>query len=129
MRSWKNLLLVMSALALGILPLSSCSGSDDSAEPSAPPAETAETDTADFCAAFLASQGEVEESYVGSQQHIDDVQAMADAAPPAVKSNLIFYRDYLASDEFDPEANVIDDFPPNVQTAISEIASFGDENC
>lgn len=86
-----------------------------------------------FCEDYLSRQGEVPERYVGSLQHLADIESLRDVAPESIVNELTTFRDYIASGAIDsvnnPESNLIDNWPADIVAATTAIAEFGDSNC
>lgn len=86
-----------------------------------------------FCGTYAALQGEQPESYVGSDEHVADISEVLDVAPESVVADLGIFRDYLSSGAVDaandPESTTAENWPPEVQTAITNAQSFAAENC
>lgn len=88
----------------------------------------------EFCAEFNAlGDSEVPESYVGSPAHLADVETLQAAAPDELVDEFKTFRDFIASGvidtESDPESNLSDEWPSEVQEAIETIQNYGFLNC
>jgi len=85
------------------------------------------------CAEYAGLQGEVSESYVGSAEHLADVERLLAVAPDSVSAELVIFRDYLSTGAIDsaadPESNLTENWPAEVQAAIGNVQTFGEENC
>lgn len=86
-----------------------------------------------FCVEYASLQGEQPESYLGSSEHLADIDGLLVAAPEPVAGELITFRDYISSgaidSEGDPDSNLTENWPDEVQTAIANTQAFADENC
>jgi len=86
-----------------------------------------------FCAEYADLQGEVSESYVGSAEHLADVERLLTVAPDSMSAELVIFRDYLSSGAIDsaadPESNSTENWPAEVQAAIGNVQTFGEDNC
>lgn len=85
-----------------------------------------------FCAEMTRLSGERPERYVGSPEHIEDIEALRAVAPGELRSELDIYKDFLASgavDPEDPDSNLTENWPPGVQAAIARIISFEEAHC
>ena len=86
-----------------------------------------------FCEEYAGLQGEVPESYVGSAEHLADVERLLAVAPDSVSAELVIFRDYLSSGVIDsaadPESNSTENWPAEVQAAIGNVQTFWEENC
>jgi hypothetical protein len=129
--------LVVLALALG-----ACGDDGSDAAPDDPPGSSTTTEatgpaptdavaTEAFCAEMERLDVETPESYVGSEEHVADVEALADVAPAEVRPAVERYRDFLASGAItdDPRSNETDRWPPAVQADIAEIQDFRTTAC
>ncbi|MEM9517355.1 MAG: hypothetical protein AAGA42_21080 [Actinomycetota bacterium] len=120
------------AVAVGVVIAAGCSSSDGLPE-TATESSTAETTLESFCSEFLALQGERPASYVGSPEHVADIERLSSVAPADVAPSLATFLDFVASGAVDaaadPDSTLTENWPPNVQTAIADIQSFGAESC
>ena len=113
-----------------------CSGSDDGSE-TAPDATALARSSASgveaFCGEFNSLQGEQPESYVGSAEHLADIEGLLAGSPEPVAGNPVVFRDDVASGandtEADPESNVTENWPDDVQAAIGGRVDFAQTNC
>ena len=133
-------LLVVVALALG-----ACGDDDPDAAPDDPPTTTTTATTTGateptpgdagdaeaFCAEMARLDVETPESYVGSDEHVADVEALIEVAPDAVRPAVERYRDFLASGQVtdDPDTKQADGWPADVQADIAEIQDFRTSAC
>ena len=85
-----------------------------------------------FCAELALLDGERPESYVGSDEHISDVERLLAASPPEIQSEVERFRDFLASGAVSadaPDSNLHDNWPTEVQAAVTAIADYRAGNC
>ncbi len=85
-----------------------------------------------YCAQAQAMEGERPEAYAGSAEQLADVTVLRALAPAQVAAQLDVFIDYLESgaiDASDPDSNLIESFPADVQAALNEIYSFNEANC
>lgn len=85
-----------------------------------------------YCAQVQALEGERPAAYVGSAEQLADFTALRAAAPPQLAEQLDVFIAYLESGAIhdgDPDSNLIENFPADVQAAITEISSFNEANC
>lgn len=86
-----------------------------------------------FCVEYASLQGEQPESYVGSSEHLADIDGLLVVAPDPVTADLITFRAYVSSgvidSEGDPESNLTENWPDEVQTAVTNTQTFAEENC
>jgi len=118
--------------SLSIVAATACSGSDEVSSDTAVSSEpTASLD--EFCEQYELPQGERPESYVGSQEQIEDIENLRTVALDAVSKDLSTFSDYLSSgaidSQADPDSNLIENWPEDVQTAVEKIQAFGTETC
>ncbi len=103
----------------------------DSPEQSTQPSRSSESELlAEFCEEMQLTDRP--ESYVGSEEHVEDANVLAEVAPTDVREQVKIYRDFLAGggvDPDDPDSNMTSNWPPEVQTAIDEIKAFVETNC
>lgn len=100
--------------------------------PSTAAEEPATDDVAAFCAEMERLDGETTEAYVGSDQHVADIEGLAAVAPDDVRPAVERYRDFLASGAVtadDPSSNETDGWPEDVQADIAEIRDARDARC
>lgn len=127
--------------------VTACAGSDESGgDPSvgagtatdAPitvprPADSSAAGFEAFCVQFDALRGERTEAYVGSPEHIVDIEALMVAAPDAVSADVVMFRDFLASGVVDaasdPDSVMTENWPDAVQEAIVSVQGFEAQNC
>ena len=97
------------------------------------PTDSGSTIVEPFCEEYAGLQGEVSESYVGSAEHLADVERLLAVAPDSVSAELVIFRDYLSSGVIDsaadPESNSTENWPAEVQAAIGNVQTFWEENC
>ena len=86
-----------------------------------------------FCIEYASLQVERPESYVGSPEQVADADGLLAVAPASVAADLAALRDYLASgaidSDADPDSNLIENWPDDVQTAIANTEAFVAESC
>ncbi len=86
-----------------------------------------------FCAEYASLQDRQSESYVGSSEHLADIDGLLAVAPDSVTSDLATFRDYLSSGAIDsdanPDSNLTENWPSEVQSAIASTQAFAAENC
>ena len=100
-------------VVIGIVLMLFATGCGDSDKPE--PVARSGSSTAEFCAVSERLVGDVPESYVGSADHLSDLNDLHAVAPTEVSNQLTAYRDYVASgaidSESDPDSNLIDEWP------------------
>ena len=142
----RSTLLVASLLTVA----TACGGSDGDADgaPAATSIEDSSTAPVDegatlpsttgsgvapFCSMFASLQGEVPEEYVGSADHVTDIEALLAVAPTDVASEIDEYRAFLASGvvdaSIDPESTQFDNWPSEIQAAILDVQAFANDAC
>lgn len=101
----------------------------DSSDPVAPRSP----DVSRFCDVYAANLEERPEDYVGSSEHLSDIDTLLDAAPPEIATDVATFRDFVASGaidtDSDPDSNLTTNWPPEVQLAIDAIQDFATANC
>lgn len=126
---------VLVFVAVSILGACSNDGSSspaDTASASVTAGVDATVDTNAYCDRIATLEGEHPEAYVGSAEHIADIQSLLGVAPADVMDPLTRFSAFLASgavDPANPDSNLIDNWPPDVQIALEEIGAFNDFNC
>jgi len=104
-------------------------GGPDRSEAAAPPT----LDVSEFCEAYATSGEERSEDYVGSTEHLSDIQALLDVAPSEIAADVTTFRDFLSPGAIDsgttPDKKVAANWPSEVRVAISRIQEFATRNC
>lgn len=120
-------LLLVAAVACGD------DGSDAATtSPETDPAATNDDDLGAFCDEIERLGGERPEAYVGSAEHVEDIGALLAVSSAEIRGDVETFRDFLASggvDPDDPDTNLTENFPAEVQGAISRVVAYGDEHC
>jgi hypothetical protein len=113
-----------------------CSSSDEQPATVARSSESTISDSPSaeaFCTEYASLQSERPESYVGSPEQVADADGLLAVAPAAIAADLAALREYLASgaidSDADPDSNLIENWPDEVQTAITNMEAFVTENC
>ena len=113
-----------------------CSASEAALTPDTGPSDSTDSSSASveaFCVEYALLQGEQPESYVGSPEHLADMEGLLAVAPDPVTADLLVFRDYLSSgaiySEADPESNQTKNWPDDVQTAIVNTQTFAADTC
>jgi hypothetical protein len=123
---------LLALTALVALAVSACGddgGSPEASDGTAPPAE--ERDEA-FCAEMERLQVEQPEEYVGSPEHLEDIEGLLEVSPAEVRDDVETYRDFIAAggvDPEDPDSNLTENWPPEVQEAVSAVVDYSSERC
>ena len=89
-------------------------------------------DVSAYCERIASLEGERPEAYVGSTEHRADTERLIEVAPEAVMAPLQTFAAFLASGAIvpgDPESDVVENWPLEVQAAIGEIAAFNSASC
>ena len=85
----------------------------------------------EFCAR-AARAGERPEAYVGSAEHVRDVEGLAAAAPAEIRAELDVVRELLASggvDPANPDSNLSETWPAEVQAAVGKVTEYIATHC
>ena len=85
-----------------------------------------------LCRALSILDVQVPESYVGSSRHIADLDSLIAIASGRVRDDLVVVRTYIASGVVtaaDPQSNVIDNWPADVQASVAAIRQFRTARC
>ena len=130
--------MTLAALAVTLL-LNACtdddadSNSDGAADTSAEtiaregdaPATTA------FCDEAPDPSAEVAESYVGSAEHLDDLQRLRAVSPDEVLDDLDAIISHFEDevDPADPDSQLMENFPDEVNEATRRVVAFTEEHC
>ncbi|MBW3575846.1 MAG: hypothetical protein KY450_13565 [Actinobacteria bacterium] len=93
-----------------------------------------EADTADraaFCADAPGPSVELRESYVGSAGHVEDLRQLRSQAPTELRDDLDLITRHFdnAVDPSDPNSQLTENFPEEVNAAIARVTAYIDENC
>lgn len=125
-------------LASAVLLLAACSDDADTDAAGSTTPTTAATDLAAdgleasaFCDEAPDLSAEVPESYVGSAEHVDDFRRLREVAPAALGDDLdLIIRHFdEAVDPADPDSQLMENFPDEVNEATGRVMAFIDENC
>lgn len=122
-----------------VLPLTGCG--DDDADPNG--AGTVDTTieatgiepgagaTAAFCDAAPNPSAEVAESYVGSAEHVDDLRRLRDVSPDELLDDLDAIISHFEDgvDPADPDSQLVENFPDEVNEATRRVVAFTEEHC
>ncbi len=100
-------------------------------QPSVEPGETAAPADVDFCVFFAELSGEQPESYVGSQQHLDDIGFLVTVAPADLQGDLQQFQDFLRANVSPdrPESQMGDDWPVEIRAVVERIQTAVDDRC
>ncbi len=106
----------------------------DQPDPTGPAGSADQPDSADltdFCAHAPDADDEVSAEYVGSTDHVDDMQELADAAPAELGGEFDLIVRYFddAVDPAEPESQMVENFPDEVNAAVDRVVEFIDQNC
>lgn len=86
----------------------------------------------EFCRLAQATDDELPESFIGSTEHVEMVDALATAAPSEVRPHLETYRNYLSSGAIDhayPETKDTENWPDEIRSATADAQAFISSNC
>lgn len=137
-RSFRSLWCVLAAL---IITVGACGDDgDDAAVPATDPAVTTTDATEDaidpsevaaFCAEAPNPTEEVPEGYVGSAEHVEDMRALRAVAPLDLGEDLDVIIGHFegAVDPADPDSQIAENYPAEVNEAIDRVASFIVRHC
>lgn len=87
--------------------------------------------TGEFCS-LVAAGADVPESYIGSTDHHADIASMLAVAPLKLRTQLQTLLDFLDSGAIDPnrpDAKLIENWPPTVQSATGDLSRFSSDVC
>lgn len=130
--------LSLAALAAALL-LIGCG--DDDADPTAAGTAGAVTATtalegdvttiATFCDAAPDPSADVAESYVGSAEQVDDLQRLREVAPDELLDDLDVIISHFEGvvDPADPDSQLTENFPDEVNEATRRVVAFTEEHC
>lgn len=85
-----------------------------------------------FCARAASLAGERPEAYVGSAEHVRDVEGLAAVAPAEIRAELEVFRGFLAGggvDPANPDSNLTENWPAQVQAAMSKVKEYIAAHC
>lgn len=86
-----------------------------------------------FCHWFGQLGSDVAEHYIGSTQHVTEIETLLALAPDELRVDLGTYLDFLRSGAIDPatdpESTTVGNWPPEVQVAIANIQRRTNEIC
>ncbi len=74
---------------------------------------------------------ELPESYVGSAEHVEDLRQLRSQAPTELRDDLDLITTHFDNtvDPSDPDSQLTDNFPEDVNAAIARVTAYIDENC
>jgi len=118
----------------GLVVLGSCnSNGSTTGEGAAPIATTASEGATEvtFCSVYATLPSDTPESYVGSPEHLADIERLLDASPPAIAGEVESYRIYVASGNItaDPASKDTENFPVLVRQAVEGIQAYASSTC
>ncbi|HMJ77746.1 MAG TPA: hypothetical protein VK507_17325 [Iamia sp.] len=135
----RRLPLVATGLVVALaLALSGCGGDDDDAagDPpsttiSSPDAPDTTVDTEAFCAEMERLDVEQPEAYVGSDEHVADIEALIEVSPDEIRPAVERYRDFLTSGQItdDLESTQTDSWPEDVQADLAALEEYATSAC
>jgi hypothetical protein len=120
-------------VACGAAGLGGCSSGSASSDGA--PATTTTTpgspSAADFCAVYASVPADAPESYVGSAQHLADIERLVAVAPNEIAGQLESFRIFVASGGItdDPASKDTANFPPLIRADVETILVYVDANC
>jgi hypothetical protein len=130
-------LVVTVGLALG-----ACGDDDDTSPPPSTTTTTSTTAAAPseavgsaeveaFCAEMERLDVETSEDYVGSAQHLSDVDALLAVAPDEIRPAVGRFREFVASGQItdDPDSKDLEGWPPDVQADVAAIRDLQEASC
>lgn len=84
-----------------------------------------------FCQLARSVAGEQPESYVGSREHLADLDALAGSAPPALLPDLVRLRSYVAANVSPqrPDSQLIENWPEEVRAAAERLRLLVSKTC
>ncbi|HEV2767363.1 MAG TPA: hypothetical protein VGV63_06635 [Acidimicrobiales bacterium] len=118
--------LTFSALVTLTVSVAAC-GDDDAATGTEPDT----TDRAAFCTDAPDPSVELAERYVGSAEHVEDLRRLRSQAPTELGDDLDLITTHFDNtvDPSDPDSQLTENFPEDVNAAIARVTAYIDENC
>lgn len=129
---------VVGLIVAAVFVAAGCAGSDSNevSEPELADAASISVpnvELEDFCDTFSEMLDDTEESYVGSNEHIEDLEALLDVAPAEIEADLTVFYDYLLTGAVDatvdPDSTLTSNWPPEVRDATQRAVDFGFDLC
>lgn len=123
---------------LGVALLVAACGSDErngeataAAKSSSTTAAAASGAGSRFCGLLAETDGEVEESYLGSAEHRAELDRLASAAPDEVRADVERFRNHVKEfvNPAVPGSADIERYPSDVRAAIGRIADYREQRC
>lgn len=145
--TWNSVFKVTLAALAATLLLAGCGGDDADTNAAGTTSTTTEatadtttetttldadvTEVAAFCDEVGDPSAEVAESYVGSEEHVEDLQRLRDVSPDELVDDLDAIISYFEDevDPADPDSQLIENFPDEVVEATGRVTAFTEENC
>lgn len=84
-----------------------------------------------YCAFEPGLNDLVERGYVGSERHVDNLDAQVDIAPADLRADLVVLRDWIEEKVHPslPRSQNIELWPEEVRAAADEATAYVDEHC
>lgn len=118
---------IVLVLALGLSSFA-CSDGEERTAPEPAPIEQEDLDA--FCDRADHLTGERPESYVGSDEHVEDTAQLAELAPADIRPHIERYRDFLAHGlGDDPDTNLTENWPARIRSSVEKTQAYLDERC
>jgi hypothetical protein len=116
--------------AVGVLGAAGCSSSGSDAT-----AEVSQEDQAGlpsrYCEVYLDLPIDTPEAYVGSAEHVAELDRLIAAAPPSLTPALQTLRVHVASGAItsDPDTKLTENWPSEVRAAIEQVQDSSESGC
>ena len=127
---------VLRTALLGLAVLAAACGNADDGDGAAAASTSATSQAATtgqdrFCELLAGADGEVEESYLGSADHLARLDGMVAAAPDDVRPDVELFRDHVRSSVSPsaPGSADIDRYPEPVVAAVDRIQQHRADRC
>lgn len=119
------------AATIGALVLAACAGDDAAGHDDDTGHRSDTVGQAAFCELAPDPDDRVPADHVGSPEHVTDLRALRDAAPPDLVDDLELVAAHFDDgvDPADPDSQLVFNFPDDVTAAIGRITASIDEHC
>jgi hypothetical protein len=84
-----------------------------------------------FCGEMERLDVATSEAYVGSEEHLADVESLLAVAPDEIRPAVERFRDFVGSGQItdEPDSKDLESWPAEVQDAVAAIRDFQDVSC
>lgn len=94
-------------------------------------AAATEEEVAAFCAEMERLDVATSEAYVGSEEHLADVESLLAVAPDEIRPAVERFRDFVGSGQItdEPDSKDLESWPTEVQDDVESIRTYQETSC